>query len=219
MNDLKALFTPKSIAVVGASKDPNKLGYVLLKNVIDYGFKGDIYPVNPRADVILDRKAYPDVSSIPGSVDLALLSIPGQFVLPVVEDCAKAGVKSLVILSSGFREAGAEGVEVQNRIKDVCRSSGIRALGPNCMGIYNISGNLNGTYFWELPRVQGNISFVSQSGAYGGILFNEIRERKVGISKFASIGNMVDINHADVLRYLSADKDTEVIAVFIEGLS
>jgi acetyltransferase len=218
MNDLKALFTPKSIAVVGASKDPNKLGYVLLKNVMDYGFKGNIYPVNPKADVILERKAYPDVSSIPGSVDLALLSIPGQFVLPVVEDCAKAGVKSLVILSSGFREAGADGVEVQNRIKDVCRSSGIRALGPNCMGIYNISGNLNGTYFWELPRVQGNISFVSQSGAYGGILFNEIRQRKVGISKFASIGNMVDINHADVLRYLSTDKDTEVIAVFIEGL-
>jgi len=218
MDNLDALFNPKSLAIIGASKDPDKLGHVLLKNVLDYEFKGQIYPVNPKADVILDQKVYPKVSSIPDTVDLALLSIPSHLVLEVVEECSACNVKSIVILSSGFREAGPEGEEIQDRIRDICRSSGMRALGPNCMGIYNISGHLNGTYFWELPRIQGNISFISQSGAYGGILFNEIRQRRIGISKFVSIGNMVDVNHADMLRYLGTDGDTRTIALFIEGI-
>jgi acetyltransferase len=218
MSHLEALFNPKSVAVIGASKDPGKLGYILLKNVIDYNFKGNVYPVNPKADVILDRKAYPKISAIPDPVDLALLSIPSQFVLDAVEECSESKVKSVVILSSGFKEAGGKGEKIQAKIKSVCQSSGMRALGPNCMGIYNISGNLNGTYFWELPRILGNISFVSQSGAYGGILFNEIRQRQIGISKFVSIGNMVDLNHADLLRYLLKDKNTQVIALFIEGI-
>lgn len=218
MDNLDALFNPKSIAIIGASKDPDKLGYVLLKNVLDYEFKGQIYPVNPKADVILDQKVYPKISSIPDTVELALLSIPSHLVLEVVEECSACNVKSIVILSSGFREAGPGGEEIQDRIKEICRSSGMRALGPNCMGIYNISGHLNGTYFWELPRIQGNISFISQSGAYGGILFNEIRQRRIGISKFASIGNVVDVNHADMLRYLGTDDDTRTIALFIEGI-
>jgi len=217
-NNLDALFAPRSIAVVGASQDPDKLGYVLLKNVIDYKFQGKVYPVNPKADEILGQKAYPQISSIPDKVDLALLSIPSHLVLPVVEECSECGVQSLVILSSGFREAGEEGEQIQNRIRKICRSAGMRALGPNCMGIYNLSASLNGTYFWELPRIKGNISFISQSGAYGGILFNEIRQRHIGISKFISIGNMVDIDQADILRYLSMDNDTHTIALFIEDV-
>jgi acetyltransferase len=217
-NNLDALFNPGSIAVVGASQDPDKLGYVLLKNVIDYQFQGKLYPVNPKADEILGQKAYSKISSIPEKVDLALLSIPSHLVLAVAEECSECGVKSMVILSSGFREAGAEGEKIQDRIIKICHSTGMRALGPNCMGIYNLTANLNGTYFWELPRLQGNISFISQSGAYGGILFNEIRQRHLGISKFISIGNMVDINQADILRYLSTDNDTQVIALFIEDI-
>jgi len=217
-NNLDALFNPRSVAVVGASKNPDKLGYVLLKNVIDYKYKGKVYPVNPKTDTILGQKAYPKISSIPDKVDLALLSIPSHLVLPVVEECSEWGVKSLVILSSGFREAGAEGEQIQKRIRKICLSSGMRALGPNCMGIYNLTANLNGTYFWELPRIPGNISFISQSGAYGGILFNEIRQRHIGISKFVSIGNMVDINQADILRYLSTDEDTRTIALFMEDI-
>lgn len=218
MSDLDALFNPKSIAVVGASKDSDKLGYILLKNVIDYKFEGNVYPVNPKADVILGRKAYPTIASIPDTIDLVLLSIPHHLVLEVVEECSESQVKSIVILSSGFKEAGEEGEKIQDKIRTICQTSGMRALGPNCMGIYNISGNLNGTYFWELPRIQGNISFISQSGAYGGILFNEIRQRRIGISKFISIGNMVDLSHADLLKYLSADENTQTIALFIEGM-
>ena len=215
---LDTLFNPRSIAVIGASQDPDKLGYILLKNVIDYKFQGKVYPVNPKTDKILGHKVYPKISSIPEKVDLALLSIPSHLVLPVVEECSECSVRSLVILSSGFREAGANGEKIQERIRKICRSTGMRALGPNCMGIYNLSANLNGTYFWELPRIQGNISFISQSGAYGGILFNEIRQRQIGISKFVSIGNMVDINQADILRYLSTDEDTRTIALFIEDI-
>lgn len=217
-NTLDTLFNPRSIAVVGASQDPDKLGYILLKNVIDYKFQGKVYPVNPKADKILGHQAYSKISSIPEKVDLALLSIPSHLVLAVAEECNECGVKSIVILSSGFREAGADGETIQERIRKICRSTGMRALGPNCMGIYNLSANLNGTYFWELPRIQGNISFISQSGAYGGILFNEIRQRHLGISKFISIGNMVDINQADILRYLSTDEDTHTIALFIEDI-
>ncbi|NIM89395.1 MAG: hypothetical protein GTO17_00420 [Candidatus Aminicenantes bacterium] len=217
-NALDTLFNPRSIAVVGASQDPEKLGYILHKNVIDYKYKGKVYPVNPKIDTILGQKAYPRISSIPEKVDLALLSIPSHLVLPVVQECGECGVKSLVILSSGFQEAGSEGEQIQKRIRKICLSSGMRALGPNCMGIYNLSANLNGTYFWELPRIQGNISFISQSGAYGGILFNEIRQRRIGISKFVSIGNMIDINQADILRYLSKDEDTRTIALFIEDI-
>jgi acetyl coenzyme A synthetase (ADP forming)-like protein len=218
MSNLNALFNPKSIAVVGASQDPDKLGYVLLKNIRDYNFQGKVYPVNPKANKILGLKAFPKISSVPDKVDLALLSIPSHLVLAVAEECSEYGVKSIVILSSGFREAGADGEQIQERIRKICRSSGMRALGPNCMGIYNLSTNLNGTYFWELPRLRGNISFISQSGAYGGMLFNEIRQRQIGMSKFISIGNMVDINQADILRYLSTDKDTQAIALFIEDI-
>jgi len=218
MSNLDALFNPRSVAVIGASKDPDKLGYVLLKNVIDYKFGGSVYPVNPKADVILNQKVYPKVSSIPDKVDLALLSVPSHLVLEIVEECSECKVKSLVILSSGFKEASPRGEKIQDRIRSICQSSGMRALGPNCMGIYNISSHLNGTYFWELPRIQGNISFISQSGAYGGILFNEIRQRRIGITKFVSIGNMVDINHSDMLRYLLKDETTQTIALFIEGI-
>ncbi len=218
MENLDALFSPESIAVVGASRDPKKLGHVLLRNVLDYEFRGEVYPVNPKEERILDRKTYPSISSVPAPVDLALISIPSHLVLDVIEGCGSSGVKSAVVLASGFGEAGEAGKDIEERIRAISRSSGMRVVGPNCMGIYNLAGNLNGTYFWELPRIRGNISFVSQSGAYGGILFNEIRQRKIGISKFLSIGNMVDIDHCDVIEYLMDDRETEVIAIFVEGL-
>jgi acetyltransferase len=215
---LRALLQPRSIAVIGASSDPGKLGHVLLKNVLDYGFEGTIYPVNPRTDRILDKRCYPAVKDIHSPVDLALVSIPGRFVLETVKDCAASGVKVLVILSSGFGEAGESGRKVQKEIRAISRESGMRVMGPNCMGIYNIYHKLNGTYFWKLPEEKGNVSFISQSGAYGGILFNEIRRRQIGIHTFVSIGNTADIAHADLLRMLKSDSNTAVIALFIEGI-
>lgn len=218
MADINRLLSPDSVAVIGASTNPEKLGYTLLKNVVDYGFTGDLYPINPRADEILGLKAYPSVSAIGEPVDAALISIPGPAVLSAAEDCAEAGVKFAVVLSSGFGESGSEGMEAEKRISETAAESGTRFVGPNCMGVYNNPGNFNGTYFWELPRREGNVSFVSQSGAYGGIMFNQLRTRGMGVDKFVSVGNMADLNHRHFIEYLTGEESTEVIALFVEGV-
>lgn len=215
---LEPLFRPQSIAVVGASANPDKLGYVLLKNIIDYGFSGDLYPINPSGGEILGFPASPSLREVGKAVDLVLISIPGPAVPWVIEEAGECGCKTAVVLSSGFGEAGPEGKAAEEAIAAVCRSTGLRVMGPNCMGIYNNTDNLNGTYFWELPRIPGTVSFISQSGAFGGIMFNEIRAREMGVSKFFSIGNQADITHADLLEALVDDDDTRVIGLFIEGV-
>ena len=218
MSGLKKLLSPDSAAVIGASTSETKLGYTLLKNVIDYGFKGDLYPINPKADEILGLKAYPTVSAIGKPVDVVLISIPGQFVMSSAEDAAKAGAGFAVILSSGFGEAGEEGMKIQQRMKHISEETGCRFVGPNCMGVYNNPGDFNGTYFWELPRRKGNVSFVSQSGAYGGIMFNQLRTRGMGVDKFVSVGNMADLNHRHFIEILTEEPTTEVVALFVEGI-
>jgi acetate---CoA ligase (ADP-forming) len=218
MSDVSTLFQPKSIAVFGASSNPGKLGNVLLKNLITYDFKGQIFPVNSQGENVFDLKGYKTIKDIPTQVDLALISIPNQFVFPVIKECGECGVKNAIILSSGFGEAGDEGKKAQKMIREIRETTGLRVVGPNCMGIYNIAHHLNATYFWELPKKQGPLSFVSQSGAYGGIFFQEVKKRKLAISKFISIGNMVDIDHVDILEYLKEDQETKVIALFIEEI-
>jgi acetyltransferase len=215
---LQSLFKPQSIAVVGASTKPEKLGYVLLNNVIEYGYSGAIYPINPSGGDILGHKAYKSLTDIGDPVDLVLISIPGPAVPGVIEEAGNCSCKNAVVLSSGFGESGDEGQAAQDAIASVCKSTGLRVLGPNCMGVYNNTDNLNGTYFWELPRVKGTVSFISQSGAFGGVMFNEIRAREMGVSKFFSIGNQADISHADLLEALADDEDTKVIGLFIEGV-
>ncbi len=218
MSDVSALFQPKSIAVFGASANPGKLGNVLLKNLISYDFKGEIFPVNSQGETVFDLKGYKTISDIPSKVDLALISIPNQFVYPVIKECGECGVRSAIILSSGFGEMGGEGDKAQRMIREIREKTGMRVVGPNCMGVYNIAHHMNATYFWELPRKEGPLSFVSQSGAYGGIFFQEVKKRKLAISKFVSIGNMVDIDHVDILEFLKEDKETKVIALFVEEL-
>ncbi|MBI2930599.1 MAG: acetate--CoA ligase family protein [Planctomycetes bacterium] len=214
MSRLDALFHPRSIAVVGASRDASKLGHVLLKNVLDYGFAGEVYPVNPAGGEILGRTAYPDLRSVPKPPELVLLSIPNRAVPGAIRDAAARGARAAVVLSSGFGEMGGDGEALQREI----RRAGLRVLGPNCMGIYRLPGRLNGTYFWELPRREGGLAFVSQSGAYGGMLFSELRRRAIGLSTFVSIGNQADITHADVMEYLERDASTQVVALFIEEI-
>ncbi|MBI2920801.1 MAG: acetate--CoA ligase family protein [Planctomycetes bacterium] len=211
---LDPLFHPRSVAVVGASRDPSKLGHVLLKNVLDYGFVGNVYPVNPQGGEILKRSVYTDLRSLPQAPDLVLLSIPNRAVPGAIRDAAARGAKAAVILASGFGEMGGDGAALQEEV----RASGLRILGPNCMGVYNLPGHLNATYFWELPRREGNLAFVSQSGAYGGLLFGELRRRAIGVSVFASIGNQADITHADVMEWLEDDPRTRVVGLFVEEI-
>jgi acetate---CoA ligase (ADP-forming) len=216
---LEALFRPRNVAVVGASADPAKLGWTLVHNLIEYGFPGDILPVNPSTREILGRPVHTSLAELPEAPDLVLVTVPNQTVVEVVEQAAAKGARALVVLSSGFGEAGEAGRQAEERIRDIQQRSGMRVLGPNCMGVYNIDAQLNGTYFWELPRLPGRISFASQSGAYGGIFFEEIKRRGIGVSTFVSIGNQLDVSHADMIAWLAADPRTAVIALFVEAVT
>ncbi len=209
---LDALLRPASIAVVGASRDPAKLGHVLLKNVLDYGFTGRVFPVNPSGGEVLGLPVHASIGDLPEAPDLVLLSIPNRHVPGVLREAASKGARAAVVLSSGFGEMGGEGASLQDEV----RASGLRILGPNCMGVYNRPAKLNATYFWELPRTEGRVAFISQSGAYGGMTFREMGRRGVGVSTFVSIGNQADVTHADVLEHLAGDEETEVVALFIE---
>jgi acetyltransferase len=206
------------VAVLGASRNPGKLGHRLFQNLLAPGFTGEVYPVNPSGEAILGRDAVPRVEELPRGLDLALVSLPASAVLPAVRTLGARGCRICVILASGFGEIGREGRAVQDEIEAIARTTGMRIVGPNCMGVVNVPGRLNASYFWDVPRQPGGISFVSQSGAYGGLFFREVRDRSLGVAKFLSIGNQCDLGFAECLAWLADDPDTRVVGVFVEGL-
>jgi acetyltransferase len=206
------------VAVLGASRNPGKLGHRLVQNLLAPGFTGEVYPVNPSGEAILGRDAVPRVEELPRGLDLALVSLPASAVLPAVRTLGARGCRICVILASGFGEIGREGRAVQDEIEAIARTTGMRIVGPNCMGVVNVPGRLNASYFWDVPRQPGGISFVSQSGAYGGLFFREVRDRSLGVAKFLSIGNQCDLGFAECLAWLADDPDTRVVGVFVEGL-
>ena len=216
--DLTPLFAPRGVAVLGASRNPAKLGHRLVQNLLAPGFSGDIIPVNPSGETILGRDAVTRVEDLPRGLDLALVSLPAKAVLPAVRALGARGCRMCVILASGFGETGRAGRVVQEEIEAIGRTSGMRIVGPNCMGVVNVPGRLNASYFWDVPRQPGGISFVSQSGAYGGLFFREVRERSLGVAKFLSIGNQSDLGFTECLAWLADDPDTRVVALFVEGI-
>lgn len=218
MTSLAPLWSPRSVAVLGVSRNPAKLGHRLLKNVLDYGFAGSVFSVNPSGEPILGLPTVAKVADLPPDIDLALVSLPGPEVLSAVKGLAVRHVKVAVILSSGFGEVDAEGRQLQAELRAAAAESGMRLVGPNCMGIYSSPGRLNGTYFWDLPRTAGGISVVSQSGAYGGLIIRHLGSLGLGLSKFLSIGNQVDLEIADLLDDLAEDPETTLIAAFIESV-
>jgi acetate---CoA ligase (ADP-forming) subunit alpha len=213
---LDGLFKPSSIAVYGASAtDSRKLGNTLLANAASGA--GEVLAVHPSAGSI---DGTPAVSGLDRPIDLALFSVPAQRVEGAVVDAAAAGAKSGIILSSGFGETGDEGRAVQERIVSVAREAGMRLVGPNCMGVVSHVGDgrwLNGSYFWALPETAGGLSFVSQSGAFGGMFFGHLRASGLGLSRFLSVGNAADVSVTDVLEWLGDDPQTTAIGMFIEG--
>jgi acetyltransferase len=215
---LDAFFYPQSIAILGASDNPGRHGYRLVKNLLDIGFPGQIFPVNPRGGQALGLSFLTSISQLPSGIDLALISIPSHSVPQAVEECAQQGVRAVVILASGFGETGWEGGQRERQMVETARRTGMRIVGPNCMGVCNPAHRCNASYFWDLPLREGNVSFLSQSGAFGGLFLKEMGLRGVGIAKFVSLGNMVDVTQAEFLDYLQHDRDTKVIALFIEGL-
>jgi len=215
MSVLKALLEPRSIAVVGASRSPGKIGYTILRNIIEYGFKGELYPVNPNATEILGYRAYPSITAIPGEVDVAVVVIPAPETPKVIEECGKKGVKIAVVISSGFSEVG--NTELEERIVKIAREYGVRILGPNIFGYAYTPRNINAT-FGPLEVAKGNIAFITQSGALGIALMGWTIMNEIGLSGLFSIGNMADIDVVELSELLADDPSTRVITVYLEGL-
>ncbi len=215
---ISPILRPGSIAVVGASRTPGTIGYNMVAHLVAGGFTGPVYPVNPKAVSIASVPAFPTLEAIPGPVDLAIIVVPKQFVMEVVEQCAAKGVKGLVVISAGFREVGGEGVERERQLTDYVRSHGIRMIGPNCMGVMNTDPavRMNGTFAPWLPDY-GRIGFVSQSGAIGMSVLDYAREYGVGIGQFVSVGNKPDVSGNDILIDWEDDPGINVILMYVEN--
>ena len=220
--DLNSLFNPKSIAIVGASSNPGSISGQFLRYLRRYQFKGSIYPVNPRHQEISGLPCYPSVSAIPERVDLAICVVPNQGVTQVVEECVEKGVGYLMIPSTGFAEAGAEGERLQKRLTEIARAGRTRLLGPNCMGFINFKDGVVASFgaFLESPKdlAAGNIGFVSQSGLLGARVVRRCASRGLGLTYEVSTGNEADIESLDFIEYLIGDPQTKVIGALIESV-
>ena len=219
---LDYFFNPKSVAVIGASNNTKKGGYHIIKN-ITAGFRGKIYPVNKNYTEILGLPCYPDVASIPGNIDLAIYFIPAKELPETVNECAKKGVRGIIIESAGFNEAGAEGERLQKLALENAAKAGIRLWGPNCMGFIDAHSTYVFSFIhsalWSDILKAGNVGLIVQSGMLSaGFMIHALQEGVMGISKACSIGNKCDIDESDLLEYMIKDKETEVIACYLESL-
>jgi acetyl coenzyme A synthetase (ADP forming)-like protein len=215
---LDALLRPRSIAVVGASRRPNTIGYQILENLVRHGFAGAVYPVNPTAEAVHSIRAYPTVEAIPDRVDLALIVVPKQHVVEAAEACGRKGVRGLVVISAGFAEVGGAGVERQRALVEVAKRHGMRLVGPNCMGVLNTAPgvSMNATFAPTMPPA-GPVAFMSQSGAMGVTILDYAAEYGIGISQFVSVGNKPDVSGNDLIRYWGDDERTGVILMYLEN--
>jgi acetyltransferase len=214
---LDHFFKPSSVAFIGASDKEGSLGWAVLRNMIQAGFKGELHPVNPKYREIQGRPCFREVADIPGEVNLAVILVPARAVPEVVEQCGKKGVPALLILSAGFKEAGPEGHALLDRVLELARHYKMRIMGPNCFGIMNPSWGMNATFASRGAR-PGRIAFISQSGAMGASILDWAAEQNVGFSHFVSIGSMADIGFHDLIEYLSLDPHTSSILIYMESL-
>ncbi len=219
MIDLDAIFSPQSVAVVGASTTPGKVGHDIFVNILKGGYRGVLYPVNPSAESISSVRAYPSISDIPYPLDLAMIILPPKRAIVAVQEAIDKGVKGVVIVSAGFKEVGGEGLEIEKQIVELCREHNVRLVGPNCLGVINPLDNvrLNASFSARMPKA-GNVSFISQSGALCTAVLDFAADRDFGFSKFISIGNKADVDEVDLLKYFRDDPDTEVIMIYLEEL-
>lgn len=215
---LTPILSPRSIAVVGASRTPDTIGHQIVANLLRYGFTGAVYPVNPRAGSIHSVRAYPRVGELPEVVDLAVITVPKQFVLDVAEEAGQRGVKGLVVISAGFREVGAEGAAREQELMKIVRKHGMRMVGPNCMGVLNTDPNvsMNATFAPSMPPF-GRAAFVSQSGALGLSVLDYAQEYGIGISQFVSVGNKPDVSGNDLLLHWENDPAVGIILMYVES--
>lgn len=218
--DLKKFFYPESIAVVGASSKEGTLGYELLGNLLKFGYKGKLYPINPKAETIHELKCYKSLAEIKGNVDLAVIMLGKNLVLPAIDECGEKKIDSVIVITAGFKEVGEEGVTLEKELIAKIKKYGMKLVGPNCMGIINTKADvlMNGTFIKGTP-VAGGIGFVSQSGALGAAVLKIIEKFDIGFSQFLSIGNKADVSENEVIEYWKTNKDVSVITAYLESFS
>ncbi len=214
---MRSLFSPSSIAVVGASADTKKIGNIIIRNILASGYGGTVYPINPREDSILGLKVHRTVFDLPETPDLAIFTIPARYVAESVDNAGAAGVRAAIVISAGFREEGPEGMRLEMELEEARARHGMRIVGPNCFGVMNTFVDLNATFSSLYPR-RGNISLSSQSGAVGTSILDWAAISRRGMSKFLSLGNKMDVSESDVLDYLLEDESTEVLALYVESI-
>jgi len=215
---LETLFSPRSIAIIGASRREGKLGYAVLSNIIGSGFGGRVYPVNPNADEILGLPCYPSLDAIQDEIDLAVIVIPARLVLDALEACARRGVGSVIVISAGFRETGHEGLKAERRMAEIARRHRMRILGPNCLGVIDTLAPMNASFAAAMPR-RGKIAFMSQSGALCTSVLDIALAQDVGFSHFVSLGNKADLNEIDFLQAWADDSEAAVVMAYLEGIA
>lgn len=219
MTQLDKIMKPRAIAVVGASTKPHTIGSDIMKRLQEYGFTGDIYPVNPKGGIIEGLQAYPSVLDIPGEVDLAIIVVNAKFVLQTIDQCHEKGIGGLCVISAGFKETGHEGMELEQALLKKVRDYGMRCVGPNCLGVVNThpSVRMDGCFAESLPQ-RGDIGFVSQSGALGGGILNILKDLNLGFAQFISIGNQADVNAETAMEYWENDEDVKQILLYMESI-
>jgi len=215
---LEKLFTPTSVAVVGASRTPGKVGHDILANLVAGGFKGEIIPVNPAGGELFNLRVYGKLEDYRGAVDQVIISVPSEYVLDVARQAVAKKAGSIVVISAGFREIGEEGSKKQDALADICKNGGARLLGPNCLGLINTAHHLNSSFAGRMPK-PGSIAVFSQSGALCTALLDLAHNRHIGLSKLISIGNKADLSEIDMLAALGRDDDTKVIVGYLEDIS
>jgi acetyl-CoA synthetase (ADP-forming) len=218
--NLHRLFDPRSVAVIGASKNPGKLGYHVMKSLTEGGFGGGLFPINPNESELFGLQAYPSLLEIPQEVDLAVIVLPARAVAAIVEQCAAKGVRGIVLISAGFKEIEDEqGTELQAEIARLANGAGIPIIGPNTFGMVNLHADLNASFTPEFSRVQkGGVSLISQSGGMSHMLAFLAMQQNVALSKVIGVGNRCNVSFADLLEYLVEDETTRVIAMYMEGV-
>ena len=210
-------FKPAGVAIIGASKNPGKLSNGIVKNLLAYGYDGRVYPVNPKEKEILGLQCFASILDIKDQVDLAVIILPAKFIARVITDCGEKGVKAVTVISGGFKEVGVDGANLEEELISITKKYHMRMIGPNCVGTMNLITGLNTTFIRGIPA-KGGIGFISQSGAVCGGIVDHIANRGIGFSHFVSLGNEADVSETDMIEYLAVDKDTSVIAAYIEGI-
>ncbi|WP_296876113.1 acetate--CoA ligase alpha subunit [uncultured Methanobrevibacter sp.] len=218
MKDLTKMFKPESVAVIGASNTPGKVGYIIVDNLINDGFEGEIYPVNPKGGEILGKTAYANIKDVPGKVDLVIITIPSPFVNAAVKECGEVGIENMVVITAGFKEVGEEGAKLEAELTALGEEYGINIIGPNSLGITDSHTPLNGSFSQMMPPT-GNIAFISQSGAMMVAIIDWSVTSGIGFSKVISLGNKAGVTEIELLQYLAEDDETNVIICYLESIS